>query len=197
MSTATFSKKSAPSKQKSPKPYKFTINHLKKMYEAGIFRPEEKIELINGEAVMMTPIGFRHMKTVDKLNKILNNLITKENLPYIISIQNPIKINSTNLLYPDVAIYPEEIYQKEEIPKIKDAILIIEVSDKTIDYDKNTKLPVYAKGKAKEVWIINLKDNILERYTNPSGKLFKKIEIFKKDESIKLFSSKIDLSEIF
>ncbi|WP_293443125.1 Uma2 family endonuclease [Persephonella sp.] len=195
MSTATPTKKIP--KQESPKPYKFTINHLKKMYEAGIFKPEEKIELINGEPFMMTPIGFRHMKTVDKLNKILNSLISQESLPYVVSIQNPIKIDSKNLLYPDIAVYPEEIYQKEDIPKIKDAILIIEVSDTTLDYDREVKLPVYAKGKAKEVWIINLKDNILEKYTQPSGKLFKSIHIYQKNETVNLFNKKIRLSDIF
>lgn len=195
MSTATLIKKTP--KQKSPKPYKFTINHLKKMYEAGIFKPEEKIELINGEPFMMIPIGFRHMKTVDKLNKILNSLISQESLPYVVSIQNPIKIDSKNLLYPDIAVYPEEIYQKEDIPKIKDAILIIEVSDTTLDYDREVKLPVYAKGKAKEVWIINLKDNILEKYTQPSGKLFKSIHIYQKNETVNLFNKKIRLSDIF
>ncbi len=196
MPTATLLKKTSISKQKSPKPYKFTINHLKKMYEAGIFKPEEKIELINGETYKMTPIGFRHMKTVDKLNKILNSLISRENLPYVVSIQNPIKIDSKNLLYPDIAIYPEEIYQKEDIPKIKDAVLIIEISDTTLDYDREVKLPVYAKGKAREVWIINLKDNVLEKYTQPSKKLFKSIHIYHKNEQVKLLNKKIDLSKI-
>lgn len=195
MPTATLSKKFS-SKQKSPKPYKFTINHLKKMYEAGIFNPEEKIELINGEPFIMTPIGFRHMKTVDKLNKFLNKLISEENLPYVVSVQNPIKINEKNLLYPDITIYSEEIYQKDDIPKIKDAILIIEVSDSTLDYDRGVKLPVYAKGKAKEVWIINLKDNVLEKYTQPSGKLFKSIHIYQKNEQVKILNKKINLSEI-
>ena len=196
MPTAALSKKTSKPKQKSPKPYRFTINHLKKMYEAGIFSPEEKVELINGEPFIMTPIGFRHMKTVDKLNKILNSLISQESLPYVVSIQNPIKIDSKNLLYPDIAIYPEEIYQKEDIPRIKDAVLIIEVSDTTLDYDREVKLPVYAKGKAKEVWVINLKDSILEKYTQPSEKLFKSVHIYQKNEKIKIFGKKIDLSEI-
>lgn len=184
------------SKNKMPKPYKFTINQLKKMYETGLIEPDKKIELINGEAVMMTPIGFKHMKIVDKLNKVLNRLISESKLQYIVSIQNPVKKNSKDLLYPDIAIYPEKIYQKEEIPSIKDAYLIIEVSDTTLEYDKNVKLPIYAKGKAKEVWIVNLKENIVEKYTNPSGKLFKDIHIYKKEDEIHIFDSKINLSEI-
>ncbi len=127
--------------------------------------------------------------------KIINS---DENLKgnYIIWTQNPIKKNNKELLYPDIAIYPEKIYQKEEIPDIKDAYLIIKVSDTTIEYDKNVKLPIYAKGKAREVWIINLKEKIVEKYTNPSGKLFKDIHIYKKDEEISVFENKINLAEI-
>ncbi|HHG74377.1 MAG TPA: Uma2 family endonuclease, partial [Persephonella sp.] len=78
----------------------------------------------------------------------------------------------------------------------KDAVLIIEVSDTTLDYDREVKLPVYAKGKAKEVWVINLKDSILEKYTQPSEKLFKSVHIYQKNEKIKIFGKKIDFSEI-
>ncbi|WP_051654679.1 Uma2 family endonuclease [Persephonella sp. IF05-L8] len=199
MSTATLSRKSISSKQKPPKPYKFTINHLKKMYEAGIFKPEEKIELINGETYKMTPIGFRHAKVLERLERKLYEIIYSDpelKEKFVIWTQNPIKIDSKNLLYPDIAIYPEEIYQKEDIPKIKDAVLIIEISDTTLDYDREVKLPVYAKGKAREVWIINLKDNVLEKYTQPSKKLFKSIHIYQKNEKIKIFNEKIELSEI-
>ncbi|WP_297453384.1 Uma2 family endonuclease [Persephonella sp.] len=198
MPTATLSKKSS-SKQKSPKPYKFTINHLKKMYEAGIFNPEEKIELINGEPFIMTPIGFRHAKVLERLERKLYEIIYSDpelKEKFVIWTQNPIRINSKNLLYPDIAIYPEEIYKKEDIPKIKDAVLIIEISDTTLDYDKEIKLPVYAKGKAKEVWIINLKDNVFEKYTQPSKKMFKSIHIYQKDEQVKILNKKINLSEI-
>jgi Uma2 family endonuclease len=183
-------------KDSLPQPYRFTVDQLRKMYEMALIEPDKKIELINGEPMMMTPIGFKHMKVVDKLNKLFNELFYKNNLSFTVSIQNPIKENNKNLLYPDIAIYSEEVYKKEEIPSIKDALLIIEVSDTTLDYDKNIKLPIYAKGKAKEVWIVNLKESILEKYTNPSGKLFKDIHIFKKNEEIEVFNSKINLLEI-
>ncbi|NPA53773.1 MAG: Uma2 family endonuclease [Aquificae bacterium] len=182
-------------KIQKPQPYRFTIKDLQKMYEIGLFKPEEKIELINGELVMMAPIGFRHMKTVDKLNKILSSVLADSN--YIVSVQNPIKKNEKDLLYPDIAIYPEEIYKKDDIPKIKDAVLIVEVSDTTLEYDKEKKLPIYAKGNAKEVWIVNLKENFLEVYTQPSGKIFKNLKIYKKDEKVKIFDKEINLSEIF
>ncbi len=180
-----------------PKVYKFSIKDLKKLYEAGLFKPDEKVELINGEIIMMAPIGFRHMKMVDFLSRLFNEIFINKRLDYIVSVQNPIKRNNKDLLYPDIAVYPSDIYKKDDIPKIKDAELIIEVSDTTLDYDREIKLPVYAKGNAKEVWIINLKDNLLERYTNPSGKLFKNITIYKKDEVIEKFGEKIDLSKIF
>lgn len=182
-----------------PKIYRFSIKDLEKMYEAGVFKPDEKVELINGEIVMMAPIGFRHAKTLEKLERTFYEILFKKGLnkDFVIWAQNPIKRNNKDLLYPDIVIYPSEIYKKDDIPKIKDSILIIEVSDTTLEYDKEIKLPVYAKGNAKEVWIVNLRDNLLEIYKNPSGKIFKDIKIFKKDETLEIFGEKIDLSKIF
>ncbi len=186
-------------KIQKPQPYRFTIKDLQKMYEIGLFKPEEKIELINGELVMMAPIGFRHAKTIEKLERIFYKILSEKNLfgKFVIWTQNPIKKNEKDLLYPDIAIYSEEIYKKDDIPKIKDAVLIVEVSDTTIEYDKEKKLPIYAKGNAKEVWIVNLKENFLEVYTQPSGKIFKNLKIYKKDEKVKFFDKEINLSEIF
>ncbi|GAB6071890.1 Uma2 family endonuclease [Venenivibrio stagnispumantis] len=177
--------------------YKFTIAQLQKMYEFGLIKPDNKIELIDGKPIMMTPIGFRHAKVLERLEKKLYEIIYLKNEKYIIWSQNPIKKSNKELLYPDIAIYPESIYQKEDIPHISDAYLIIEISDTTIEYDKQIKLPIYAKGKAKEVWIVNLKENIIEKYTNPAGKFFKEIHIFKKDEKISIFNSEINLADIF
>jgi len=179
-----------------PKPYKINISQLQKMYETHIIDPEKRLELINGEIIMMVPIGFKHMKTINKLNGILNKIIIESQLNFIVSVQNPIKVSEDTLLYPDLVIFSKDIYKNEEIPTISDAILIIEVSDTTLEYDKNVKLPIYAKANAKEVWIINLKENIIEKYTSPSSKFFKQINIYKEDEKIDIFNNKIGLSEI-
>ncbi|RMD46573.1 MAG: Uma2 family endonuclease [Aquificota bacterium] len=196
MSFITTSKKHHTSK---PQVYRFSIKDLEKMYEAGLFKPEEKVELINGEIIMMAPIGFRHAKTLEKLEKIFYEILFKKGLSndFVIWTQNPVKRNNKDLLYPGLAIYPSDIYKKDDIPKIKDAELIIEVSDTTLEYDKEIKLPVYAKGNAKGVWIVNIEDNLLETYKNPSGKIFKDIKIFKKDEILEIFGEKINLSKIF
>lgn len=173
-----------------------SIDKLKKMYETGIIEPDKKVELVEGEIIMMAPIGFRHAKTLERLERKLYEIISKSKKEYIVWSQNPVKISDTNLLYPDIVLFPESIYQNEDIPHIKDAILVIEISDSTLEYDKNTKLPIYAKANVKEVWIVNLKDNLLEKYTNPSGNIFKDIHIHKKEDKVELLGDSFYLSEI-
>ena len=182
--------------QYTPKPLKLTIPKLKKMYETGILEPDLRIELINGKPIMMAPIGFKHIKVVNKLNEYLYKLIFQRKLDYIVSVQNPVKITNNNLLYPDIAIFPRSIYDKNDIPKVKNSILIIEVSDTTLKYDKEIKLPIYAKGKAKEVLIIDLKNETVEKYSNPSKNLFKDIHIYQKDDEINIFGNVFKLIDI-
>ena len=173
--------------------HKFKIQDIAKLEEIGILSPEKKFELINGEIIMMAPIGFKHAKVLERLQKTFYKILPDN---YILWIQNPVKKDDENLLYPDLAIYPEDIYKKEELPLITDAILIVEISDTTLEYDKNVKLPIYAKANAKEVWIVNLKENLLEKYTNPSDGIFTDIHIFKKDDEINIFNSGFKLIDI-
>ena len=189
--------KSPSEKSTYPKPYKISISQLQKMYETKIIDPENRLELINGEIIMMAPIGFKHMKTVNKLNEILNKIIFENKLDISVSIQNPIKVSENTLLYPDLVIFGKDIYKKEEIPKVNDAILIIEVSDTTLEYDKNVKLPIYAKNKAKEVWIVDLNKEIVEVYKNPFDDTFKEIKLFNKEEKMEILNTQIDLKELF
>jgi len=182
--------------QYTPKPFKFTISKLQKMYEVGILEPNLRIELIEGEPIVIAPIGFKHAKTLERLEKKFYEILSKSNENYIIWSQNPVKISDRELLYPDIAIFPESIYKKEEIPQIKEAVLIIEISDTTLEYDKNVKIPIYAKGCAKEVWIVNLKENIIEKFSNTNGKIFKNIYIFQQDDVINIFNTNFRLKDI-
>jgi len=176
--------------------FKFTISKLQKMYEAEIIKPDVRVELINGELVMMAPIGFKHMKVVNSLNELLLKIILQKKLEYFVSIQNPVVVSKDNLLYPDVAVFPKSIYESGDIPKVKDAILIVEVSDTTLKYDKDVKLPIYAKGNVKDILIVDLKNEIVERYKNPDGKLFKDIHIYKKNDTVEIFDNSFKLIDI-
>ncbi|EDP73250.1 Uma2 family endonuclease, partial [Hydrogenivirga sp. 128-5-R1-1] len=153
--------------------YKFKVKDLEKMYEAGIFKPDEKVELLNGEVVKLSPIGLKHAIVVDNLVEILGDLIREDkNLKetYSLRIQNPIFLSQENLPEPDVAVVDKSFRKEKQHPKAKHVELLIEVSDTTLEKDRQLKLPIYAKYKIKQVWIVDLKENQIEIYTNPTKK---------------------------
>ncbi len=196
MKTLTNPKPKKPSFQK----YKFKVKDILKMYQSGIFNPDEKVELINGEVFKMSPIGFRHALVVNILTKILGEIIFQEkNLKenFILQIQNPIYIDENNLPQPDIAVIKTDYIKEKQHPKPKYIELLIEISDTTLEKDKELKLPIYAKGKIKEVWIVNLNNNQIEVYTQPHKKEYLKIDIYPVDRNIKFFNNDINVRDIF
>ena len=180
--------------------YKFKVKDVERMYEAGIFRPDEKVELLNGEVVKLSPIGLKHTIIVDNLVEILGDLIREDkNLKetYSLRIQNPIFLSQENLPEPDVAVVDKSFRKEKQHPKAKHIELLLEVSDTTIEKDRQIKLPIYAKYKVKQVWIIDLNENQIEVYTNPYKKEYLNVQIFPLDKEIKIFNKKIKVKDIF
>lgn len=143
-----------------------TVEEYHKMGEAGILQ-EKGIELINGEIIKMSPIGSKHVSCVNKLNALLNALLGNK---AIVSVQNPVITGGLSEPEPDIAIlmYKEDFYA-EEIPHAKDILLIIEVADTSLEYDREVKLSQYAESGIPEFWLVNLKDNVIEVHWEPMG----------------------------
>ncbi len=90
-------------------------------------------------------------------------------------------------------------YYGKRHPRPKEVILVVEVSDATLKYDRDVKLPLYAEAGIAEVWIINLKKNIVEIHQNPFGDIYQKVKIYKPGETIKLDlspNSKLKIDEL-
>jgi len=203
MSTSTIEKKGKKQILKPRKPesfkYKFKVKDLEKMYETGIFKPDEKVELINGEVVKLSPIGLRHALVVDNLVEIFSEILqlTKElKGKYSLRVQNPIYISSENLPEPDIVIVNKEFRKEKQHPKPKYVELIVEVADTTLEKDKQIKIPIYAKKKIKQVWVVDLNSNQIEVYTNPYKKEYLNIEIYPIDKKIKIFGKSILVKDI-
>lgn len=135
------------------------------MGEAGIFAEGERVELIEGEVVEMNPIGSRHMRCVNELNWLLGRQIGDDGLR--VSVQNPIKLNAGLEPQPDLAVIRARDYG-DSLPEPEDALLVIEVSDTTLRYDRNVKLPLYARAGIGEAWIVDLPNEAIERHNDPS-----------------------------
>ena len=178
--------------------YRFKVKDLEKMYEAGIFDPEEKIELIYGEVIRLSPIGLKHAIVVNNLVDILSDLLKETNLKskYILSVQNPVFLSQENLAQPDVAIVSREFSKEKQHPKPKYIEVLIEVSDTTLEKDRKIKLPLYAKYEIKQVWIVDLIQNQIEVYTKPYKNEYLNVQIFPMDKEISVFNKNIKVKDI-
>src|SRR5579863_6654097 len=119
--------------------------------EAGILGEDDRVELIDGEVRVMSPIGNPHAATVNRYNALLSTLVGKD---AIVSVQNPIQLNDMSEPQPDVVLlrFRDDFYA-DKTPTPADVLLIIEVSDTTLAYDRLEKLPRYALAGIPEVWL--------------------------------------------
>lgn len=144
---------------------RFTAGEYHKMAEAGILREDDRVELIEGEISQMAPIGSRHAACVNQLNRLLVRGVGDE---MIVSVQNPVRLDERNEPEPDLALLRARDY-RHSLPGPEDVLLLIEVSDTTLSYDRNVKLPLYARAGVPEAWIVDLANETVERHTEPSG----------------------------
>ena len=154
----------------SPTKARLTIRQFHMMGEAGILPPEARVELINGEMLEMAPIGARHLTVVNRLTRLLVSTIGDA---AIVSVQNPIVLDDYSEPQPDLAILTSDSDSPTRLPQASDVLLLIEVADTTIRYDRTVKLELYAKHGIREVWIVNLVDPILEIYREPKDGVYR------------------------
>lgn len=175
----------------------YSVDEYYKMAEVGILKSMDKLELINGEIILKNPSNPKHSSYVMRLDALFSNTFGRK---IIVSVKHPLRIDQHSEPEPDIAILKyREDYYTETHPSSEDVILLIEVSDSSVNVDKTIKLPLYAKSGIQEFWIINLKSNQIEVYKNPKGDSYKTKKIYKKEKSIKLeqLDALIDVSKIF
>ena len=163
-------------------PWRFSVDDYYKMAEAGILTEDERLELLNGEIIEMSPIGSRHAHSVNWINHLLVTLLGTRAW---ISIQNPLRLNGQAEPEPDVLIlrWQDDLYESDH-PTPEDVFLLIEVSDTTLDKDRDEKLPMYAQAEIPECWIVNLRDGVVEIYTDPAGEEYLTRQVFEVGDGV-------------
>lgn len=132
----------------------FTADEYHRMGETGILLEDERTELLNGEILLMAPIGSRHFGCVNTLTAWLVPALVGR---AIVSVQNPVRLSLRSEPQPDLALLrPRRDRYYSGLPAPEDVFLVIEVSDTTLRYDRDTKLPLYAEAGIPEAWIVNL-----------------------------------------
>ena len=160
----------------------FTVDEYHQMAEAGILHEDDRIELIHGEIIQMSPIGNYHAAIVRRLNNLLNASLTSQ---AIVDVQNPVRISEHSEPEPDIMILPfRDDYYAETGVTPKDVLLLIEVSDSTLCYDRNTKLSLYATASIPEVWIVDVNKQQLEVYRQPNGERYQSMQTLAREDTV-------------
>jgi Uma2 family endonuclease len=143
-----------------------SVDEYERMGKAGVFPPDTRLELLEGEIYEMSPIGSPHAACVKFLSALLNRLF---NGKHIVSTQDPIRLDDSSEPQPDIALLRwRDDYYRHAHPTPGDVLLIIEVADSTVESDRSYKIPLYAKAGIPEAWIVNLPDEKIELYAEPA-----------------------------
>ena len=152
------------------------------MAAAGVFSEDDRVELIEGEIVEMNPIGSRHAACVGRLTKLLERLAGDR---AIVWVQNPVQVNEYSEPLPDVALLkPRDDFYAQANPQPSDVLLIIEVADSSVEYDRGIKVPIYGQSGIPEVWLVNLPKETIEIYSQPLEGEYREIRLVKRGESL-------------
>lgn len=161
----------------------FDVETYHRLGEADIFAPDTRTELFEGEIIVMSPIGKRHAAKVKKTVIALRRIKEKD---AIISVQDPLIIPHNRYEpVPDVMLLkPRPDAYENEPPRPEDVLLLIEISDSTLNFDRQKKLPLYARYGVCESWLVNLIDNVIEIYTESKNGKYTMCRIAQKGEKM-------------
>lgn len=163
-------------------PKRFRVEDFRKMTEIGILPEESGWEIIDGYLIDKMSIGSNHAGTVNILNRAFTILLGKE---AIVSVQNPVHIDDYNEPEPDIALLkPREDFYTKSLPEPKDVLLLVEVSDSTVEYDREIKKTIYAEVGIAEFWLVNLKEDTIECYSQPKNGNYRLAQIFETGETL-------------
>ncbi len=147
---------------------------------AGGFGPEDRIELLDGELWEMTPQGSRHAATVGLANRAVQVAFGDE---CFVRGQSPIALDEVSEPEPDIAVVagsPRD--HADEHPG--EALLVIEVSDSSLSYDRGRKLAAYARNGVPEYWIVNITAETIEVHRDPKGDAYGTVSVLRKGDTV-------------
>ena len=143
-----------------------TVEFYLQMLKQGILQEDDRVELLNGEIFDMSPVGSSHAAVVDRLNFWLSQAA---GVSAIVRIQSPIRLSNYAMPEPDVTLLrPRPDFYADAHPGPEDVLLIVEVSDTSLAYDTERKLPAYGAAGIPEVWIVNLNADCIDRHITPT-----------------------------
>ena len=161
----------------------FTVIEYQRMAQSGILHEDDRLELIDGEILQMSPIGSRHIACV---NRLMGNITSQVGQQVIVSVQNPIQLSDYSEPQPDLALLRAQAdFYADALPTAQDTLLVIEVADTSLEYDRDVKIPRYAQANIPEVWLVNVKAERVTVYTQPTEQGYQRMQHFQAKEVIR------------
>jgi len=181
----------------APKKHRISVSEWHKMGTINIFPPDARLELIEGEIIDMAPIGPSHAACVRHFIELFS---IQKGKTALLDVQNPIMLGDASEPEPDLTLlHPAAHFYREIHPTAEDIFLLIEVSDTTIQHDREKKIPIYAKNGILECWLVDLNEFQVEVYLNPTTDGYLNQQIFGLEQTLipsQLPHIKIPVSEI-
>jgi len=160
---------------------RFTADEYQRMGQAGILTAEDRVELIDGEIVAMTPIGTRHNACVTRANRDLVRALGDD---AIVQPQGSVRLDFFSEPQPDlVLLRPRADFYASRHAGPDDILLIIEIAQSSIQYDRDVKAPFYAAKGVPEYWLVDLNTNVVWRYLSPERGMYRSAEQYRRGQS--------------
>jgi Uma2 family endonuclease len=148
-----------------PQSYRFSVEEYYKLGEAGIFQPDDRVELLDGEIFVMSPTSVRHAWAVTWITEWF---VERHRKRYAVSPGNPIWLHDYSEPQPDIMLVPR-VRRREHKTRPEEVFLLVEVSDSSLAFDRGRKRKAYAEAGVREYWIVNLEEDVLEVFRQPEG----------------------------
>lgn len=177
--------------------HRWTVVEYHRMREVGLLNENSRVELIDGEIVEMAPIGSQHGGKVNRFIHVFYKALGNQ---AIIAAQNPVVLGGYGEPQPDIAILRwREDYYEQAHPHVEDVLLLVEISDSTLRYDRDVKIPLYAKNGIPEVWLLDIPNRQLEIYREPINGEYRQRDCRQTGKIAPILcpDAVIDLAEVF
>lgn len=147
-----------------PQRRRFTVDEFQRMGEAGIFAPDERLELIDGAVIQMTPVGPRHVMSMFAVDDFLRSMVGPE---VQVAIQNMLPLPDSNP-WPDFALLRKADFVPGRVPGAEACFLVGEIADTTVRLDRNAKRLAYARAGIPEYWVLDLRHDVVVVHLEPA-----------------------------
>jgi Uma2 family endonuclease len=148
----------------------WTRDQYERLVEIGAFAPEERVQLIEGEIVEMTPQSAAHAAAIELVQHALHKAVPALS----VRVQSPLALGAESEPEPDVAVVPGSPRTRADRHP-SSAVLVVEIADTTLTFDRTRKQAIYAQARIPDYWIVNLVERVLEVYREPEGPAYRTV----------------------